>query len=292
MRGTFDGMNFLQSAVHRSIRLAALFLVGLAVSAAQAPTHTPTQTPQTAPVRSGASKTGAPGPKSYPPALVESGSALFRKDCSFCHGRDAGGGETGPDLTRSKLVAADVDGSKIGAVVRSGRPEKGMPHFDVSDQQIAGLAAFIHTQRIIALAQKGGRKGVDVSDLKTGNADAGRQYFEGAGGCANCHSPSGDLAGIASRHKGLELERRMLYPERAKSKVTVTPASGQAITGTLAYRDEFTIALIDASGVYRSWRTSDVQYKIDAPVDAHVELLSKYSDDDIHNLMAYLQTLR
>jgi cytochrome c oxidase cbb3-type subunit III len=283
MRGTFNGMNFLRSALRWSVRLAALFLMGFAVSAAQTPTptHAPTQTPQTAPVS-----------KSYPPALIESGSALFRKDCSFCHGRDAGGGETGPDLTRSKLVTADVGGSKIGAVVRSGRPEKGMPHFDVSNQQIAGLAAFIHTQRKIALAQKGGRRGVDVSDLQTGNVEAGRQYFDGAGGCASCHSPTGDLAGIASRRKGLELEMWMLYPERAKSKVTVTLASGEAIAGTLAYRDEFTIALRDATGVYRSWRTSDVQYKLDAPVDAHVDLLSKYTDDDIHNLMAYLQTLR
>jgi len=224
--------------------------------------------------------------------LATAGGSVFQQNCAFCHGRDAGGGETGPDLTRSELVAADVDGSKIGAVVRSGRPEKGMPHFDVTAQQIAGLAAFIHTQRNLALAQKGGRKGVDVSDLQTGNAAAGKQYFEGAGGCATCHSATGDLAGIASRHQGLALEMRMLYPWRAKSKVTVTLASGEAIAGMLAYRDEFTIALIDATGVYRSWRSSDVQYKLDAPVEAHVDLLSKYGDDDIHNLMAYLQTLR
>src|SRR5580704_4860653 len=182
MRGTFNGMKFLQSALPWSARLAALFLVGLAVSAAQTPTPT-----HTTPATRGDSKTGAPVPKSYPPALVESGSALFRKDCSFCHGRDAGGGETGPDLTRSELVAADVDGSKIGAVVRSGRPDRGMPHFDVTAQQIASLAAFIHTQQNNALASErgnGGRKGVDVSDLQTGNAAAGKEYFEGAGGCS------------------------------------------------------------------------------------------------------------
>jgi len=168
-----------------------------------------------------------------------------------------------------------------------------MPRFEFSDQQITGLAAFIHAQqRQAALANKGGRKGVDVSDLQTGNSGAGKQYFEGAGGCATCHSPTGDLAGIASRYEGLELEEQMLYPRHAKSKVTVTPASGPAITGTLAYLDEFTVGLIDPTGSYRSWRTGDVQYKVDAPVDAHVELFSKYTDADIHNLMAYLQTLR
>ena len=104
---------------------------------------------------------------------------------------------------------------------------------------------------------------MDVSDLQTGNVEAGKQYFNGAGGCATCHSPTGDLAGIASRYQGLELEEQMLYPRHAKSKVTVTLASGQTIAGTLAYLDEFTIGLIDSTGSYRSWRTRDVQYKVD-----------------------------
>lgn len=84
----------------------------------------------------------------------------------------------------------------------------------------------------------------------------------------------------------------MLYPRNARAKVTVTTASGQTATGRLAYRDEFTVGLIDSTGAYRSWRTRDVQYKIDEPVKAHVERFPRYTDDDIHNLMAYLQTLR
>ena len=150
--------------------------------------------------------------------------------------------------------------------------------------------AFIHTRQNNALTR--GRRGVDVSDLQTGNVEAGRQYFGGAGGCATCHSPRGDLAGIASRYQGLALEQQMLYPADAKSTVTVTLASGQTIKGALEYLDEFTVGLFVPTGVYRSWRTSDVKYKVDAPVNAHVELLSKYTDEDVHNLMAYLQTLR
>jgi cytochrome c oxidase cbb3-type subunit 3 len=172
-----------------------------------------------------------------------------------------------------------------------------MPPFDRSDQQIASLVAFIHTQQNNALANggrrgSGGRKGVDASDLQTGNAEAGKQYFEGAGGCATCHSPTGDLAGVASRYSGLELEEQMLYPRHAKSKVSVTLASGQTIIGTLAYLDEFTIGLIDSTGTYRSFQTRDVQYKVDEALNAHVELFPKYTDADIHNLMAYLQKLR
>jgi cytochrome c oxidase cbb3-type subunit 3 len=278
-------MNRLRSALHWNVLSAAPLLVSLAVSAAQTSTHS-------APAPRRVGQSGKVVRKSYPPALVESGSALFQQDCSFCHGRDAGGGESGPDLTRSKLVTTDVGGDKIGAVVSNGRPEKGMPRFAFSDQQIASLMAFIHTQQNTALTKKGGRKGVDVSDLQTGNAEAGKQYFDGAGGCATCHSPTGDLAGIASRYKGLELEEQMLFPKHPKSKVTVTLASGHTIKGTLEYLDEFTVGLIDPTGWYRSWRTGDVQYKVDAPVNAHVELFTKYTDADIHDLMAYLQTLR
>jgi cytochrome c oxidase cbb3-type subunit 3 len=276
-------MSLSGSTWHACVLLATA-LMSPAVSTAQTSTHG-AQVPSTV------KQPGSTVPKSSS-ALVESGGSLFRQNCSFCHGRDAGGGESGPDLTRSKLVTADVGGNKIGPVVRNGRPEKGMPHFDFSDQQIASLAAFIHSKKNSAPQKVGGRKGVDVADLQTGNAEAGKRYFDGAGGCANCHSPTGDLAGIASTYEGLELEERMLYPKHAKSKVSVTLASGQTISGTLDYLDEFTVGLIDATGSYRSWRTSDVKYKVDAPADAHVELLSKYTDADIHDLMAYLQTLR
>ena len=191
------------------------------------------------------------------------------------------------DIRGDRSKAAD----KIGPVIRNGRPDKGMPRFDRSDDQIESIVAFIHTQQTRVLTRTGGRKGVDPEALQTGNAEAGKQYFNGAGGCSTCHSPTGDLAGIASRHQGLELERRMLYPRHAKSKVRVTLTSGQTVAGTLEYLDEFTVGLIDSAGTYRSWRTRDVKFKVDSPVDAHVALFDKYTDDDVHNLMAYLQTL-
>jgi cytochrome c oxidase cbb3-type subunit III len=271
--------------------IACAVVVGSTFSSAQNPS-------QNAQAGSETKQKGAPGSKTYPPELIQKGTALFRQDCSFCHGRDAGGGESGPDLTRSKLVIADIDGDKIGPVVRNGRPDKGMPPFDRSEEQVSSLVAFIHTQQKNAVAASsgpkgsGGRKGVDVSDLQTGNVQAGKQYFEGAGGCARCHSPTGDLAGVATRYQGLELEEQMLYPNHPKLKVSVTPSRSEPIEGALAYLDEFTVALIDASGAYRSWRTRDVQYKVDESVKSHEDLFSKYTDADVHNLMAYLQTLR
>lgn len=223
-------------------------------------------------------------------ASNDTGQAVFRRDCSFCHGRGGGGGESGPDLTRSKLVEDDKAGSTIEPVIREGRPDRGMPAFHLSEQELAGVVAFIHSLKARAEANKGGRKGVEEADLLTGNADAGKQYFEQA--CARCHSVTGDFAGLAKRLRGLRLEERMLNPRGAKSTVTVTPRNGETDSGELAYLDEFTVALKDASGKHRSWRTSDVQYTVSAPAEAHVELLPKYTDEDIHNLMTYLETLR
>jgi mono/diheme cytochrome c family protein len=249
-------------------------------------------TPAAAPMPVANAKANRKGLGLSPEAAA--GSAIFQQNCAFCHGRDAMGGETGPDLTRSKLVLSDTDGSKISEVVHEGRTtsDKRMPAFQFSSPELASLVAFIRASVVAAASMKGGRRGVDVADLQTGNVNSGKKYFDGAGGCSKCHSPTGDLAGIARRYEGLQLEERMLYPRDAKSTVTVSLPSGQTVTGTLAYRDEFTIALKDSGGMYRSWPVEEVRYTVDSPVNAHVDLFGKYTDNDIHNLMAYLQTLR
>jgi mono/diheme cytochrome c family protein len=223
---------------------------------------------------------------------AKAGSALFRQNCGFCHGRDAMGGETGPDLTASKLVKGDKTGEQIAAVIREGRPNNRMPSFNFSSQEVASLIAFIRARGNAAALHPGGRRGVSIEDLQTGNVAAGQAYFEGPGGCVKCHSASGDLAGIAKRYEGLQLEMRMLYPRDAKSTLTVTLPSGEKVTGTLAYRDEFTIALRDADGRYRSWVVNRVHFTVDEPVKAHEEQFPRYTDEDVHNLMAYLQTLK
>lgn len=241
---------------------------------------------------------GTPGPSVASAAVHEklsglaaSGEALFHQNCAFCHGRDAMGGETGPDLTQSKLVLSDKSGEKISQVVREGRPQTKMPAFNFSSEQLASLVAFIHARVEAAAKHPGGRRGVSPADLQTGNVEEGKAYFNGKGGCARCHSATGDLAGVATRYQGLQLEERMLYPRGAKSTLTVTLPSGKKLTGPLSYRDEFTIGMWTPEG-YRSWRTDRVQYTIDSPADAHAEQFPKYTDADVHNLMAYLQTLK
>jgi len=223
---------------------------------------------------------------------------VFASQCGFCHGRDAMGGESGPDLTRSTVVAEDNRGDKIGLVVRNGRNDKGMPPFNLSDADLTAVTAFIHDAKSAADNQLGGRRTVDVADLQTGNVEAGRRYFSNV--CAKCHSASGDLAGIATKFKGLALLQRMLYPAAGRGggaapkppQVTVTLPSGQTVAGKLAYRDEFTITVTDADGWSRSWPANRVKFTVDDPLEAHFEQLGKYTDDDMHDVLAYLLTLK
>jgi cytochrome c oxidase cbb3-type subunit 3 len=239
-------------------------------------------------------------PQSYPPEQIQAGQTRFIAQCGFCHGRDAGGGESGPDLIRSTLVAEDVRGDKIGPVIRQGRPDKGMPGSNLSDADIAAMVAFIHDAKAKAESAGGGRRTVDVEDLQTGNAEAGRRYFNGAGGCAKCHSLNGDFAKVGARYQGLALLQRLLYPGSgrgagpapARPTATVTTREGQVIRGKVVYHDEFTISLTDATGWTRSWPIKQVRVAIDNPLQAHVDQLGQYTDEDMHNVFAYLQTLK
>lgn len=226
----------------------------------------------------------------FTPAQIEAGGTLFLQNCAFCHGKDAGGGESGPDLTRSKLVMGDKNGEAIGQVLRNGRVEKGMPRFNLADAEILSLVAFIHSQQDKAMSQSGNRKGVDEADLRTGNADAGKLYFDA--NCATCHSATGNLKGVATKYTGLQLMQQMLYPRGAKPTVTVKTASGQTYEGPVEYQDEFHLGMKDSFGVYHSWPMTAVKAEFHDPAQKHVEIMSRYTDKDMHDVFAYIETLK
>lgn len=237
-------------------------------------------------------------PQFYASGQIAYGEGRFVARCGFCHGRDAAGGEgDGPDLTRSDFVSEDVYGNKIGPLVRNGIPAAGMPAFDIDDTELGAIVAFIHDQKARAEAAEGGRRSVAPEDLLTGNAEAGRAWFNSTGGCTACHSATGDLAGVASRFEGLTLLQRMLYPNVGRggapqARVRVTDGDGQVVTGTLRSESEFSITITDTSGQERTWATGDVRFEVEDPLDAHFEALGRYSDADMHNVYAYLETLR
>lgn len=234
--------------------------------------------------------------QSYSADEIKKGEQRFTGQCGFCHGRDATGGEGGPDLTRSELVAADNRGDKIRPLLKTGRVDQGMPAFPtLSDADSMAIVAFIHDQKTKGDSLGGGRRQVDPEDLATGNAKAGERYFDTA--CAKCHSATGDLAGIAKRYQGLALMRRMLYPTAGRPapkrpEVTLTLANGQKIVAPLAVEDEWTVSITDAAGERKTYDKTAVKFEVKDPVQAHFEQLGKYTDKDMHDVFAYLDSLK
>lgn len=227
---------------------------------------------------------------------VERGRKQFVESCGFCHGADATGAR-GPDLVRSALVAHDVKGDQIGEVIRRGRPDKGMPPLvNMTDEQITDIAAFLHERAKEGLESAGIPRSYPLEKLLTGNSDAGKAFFNGAGGCANCHSPTGDLAGVAGKYSSVELEAHMLYPGHRKDgprpTAIVTLPSGEQIKGQLVHADDFVIGLRDASGWYRSFSRDRVKVEIQDPLAAHRDLINKLTQAEVHNLFAYLASLK
>jgi cytochrome c oxidase cbb3-type subunit 3 len=72
----------------------------------------------------------------------------------------------------------------------------------------------------------------------------------------------------------------------------VTTRDGKVVIGKVVSHDEFMISITDGEGWRRSWPVRDVKIAIDNPLHAHVELLNKYTDADMHNVFAYLQSLK
>lgn len=224
-------------------------------------------------------------------AAAERGRKQFEQSCGFCHGADATGAR-GPDLVRSPLVAHDVKGNQIGPVIRQGRPDKGMPAMPLSDAQILDVAAFLHARAAEALKSASVPKEYPVERLLTGNAEAGKTFFSGAGGCEKCHSVTGDLAGIAGKHSPIDLEARMLYPAGKHATAVVTLSSGEQVQGEVLHADDFVIAVRDGSGWYRSFQRDRVKVELHDPLAAHRGLLEKLTQADVHNVFAYLETLK
>jgi cytochrome c oxidase cbb3-type subunit 3 len=226
-------------------------------------------------------------------ATVERGHSTFKSNCGFCHGEDARGSRA-PDLVRSALVNRDEGGNLIAPVVRDGRPDQGMPAFsNLTPDQIADIVAFLHDSAQQALHS--GRLSPDypAAKLLTGSATAGKAYFNGAGGCVKCHSVTGDLAGIANKYSPINLQQQMVYPlDPTPRTATVATPDGQRFEGEVKRDDEFTIAIVAEDGWYRSWPRDQVKVEVNDPLAAHRALMEKYTDVDIHNLFAYLETLK
>lgn len=247
----------------------------------------------------GGGRGGGPQGPPLDPAAVERGRLFFAQTCSFCHGIDArGGAEGGPDLTRSAIVTADATGAQLAQFLQVGRPDKKMPPFPLPPAQIGDLTAFLRS----AIAT-GGRSAAAVV---VGDAKAGEAFFNGAGHCTRCHATTGDLKGIGVKYSTAQLQGRIVlprgsggYPGRGTElppyrSVTVVLPSGERYSGMLVAISLFNVTVRDAAGAARSFgRDGDVpRIEIVDPLQAHLDLMQTLTDADMHNLTAFLVTLR
>lgn len=229
------------------------------------------------------------------PTEVQRGRTQFEASCAMCHGSEAKGA-TGPSLIDSSLVRHDDKANLISEVVERGRVQKGMPAFpNLTAAEVADLAAFLHAAVEVAdnIGAGGPKRGYSLQRLLTGDVSAGKKYFDGDGGCSGCHSAVGNLKAVASKYSPVELESQMLLPSVDNRTVVVSLPSGEKMRGTLVHLDAFYVSLIDGDGNYHSWPlTRGLTAQVDDPLRAHRELLQRYTDKDIHDLFAYLETLQ
>lgn len=300
---------------------ALLVPASIAVNlAAQGAPQTPApQTPPAAPAGGRGQGRGAtfPAQQRVPgdPAVVARGKTLYEINCRACHGADLRGGDIGgPNLLRSQLVLNDQHGELILPVVRNGRMPPGMPPMPplpLPEDDVKAIAEYIHAVASTMRGQGSPPPGAEVElNILVGDAKAGQAFF--SSNCSSCHSATGDLAGLASKiTEPFQLQNQWITggggrggrgggrgaagaaPSRSQITVAVTPKSGRTVEGRLDRIDDFIVVMTPEDGIQRSFtRDADVKVEIRDPLEGHRKLLTVYTDKDIHDVTAYLVTLK
>jgi mono/diheme cytochrome c family protein len=233
---------------------------------------------------------------------VDRGLPLYNSTCGYCHGDRGKGGKAGPDLIASVVTLHDEYGVQLAEHVRAAAHSK-IVKIDSTDSQMADIAAYLHSRVIYA----SGRGEVRMNEILVGDAKAGEQYFNGAGGCAKCHSPTGDLKGVGGKYDPATLQDKLVMPRSGRGGfgrggaenplapfATITLASGESIKGAPVRVTDFDVTLRLPDGTTKTWARERGVPKvvITDPLQAHIDLMMRLQDADMHNLTAYLATLK
>ncbi len=239
-------------------------------------------------------------------AEVDRAKPLWAAECTTCHGADARGGKGGPNLVRSALVLHDRYGNGLGPFLKEGHPmQSGGSSAALTEAQVVQLSHFLR-QRLLDTLR--GSPLFDVKNVLTGDPARGSAYFKGEGKCTTCHNPTGDLAGIGTRLTPVNIQQRFIFPggggrgrgaapaavsSRTAITVTVTPPGGPAVSGVRIEQDDFFVTLRDSSGAIRTIRrTPGTTVATTNPLQFHIDLLDRITDPQMHDVVAYLETLK
>src|SRR3954454_3881488 len=237
--------------------------------------------------------------KIYAPEAVNRGLTAYNSTCGYCHGARGKGGQAGPDLVFSGVTLHDEDGVQLAKHVRGPEHSK-VAKVEVSDSQMADIAAYLHSRVVYA----SGRGNVRLAEVLVGSAKDGEQYFNGAGGCNKCHSPTGNLKGVGAKYDVATLQDRLVMPRAGRGGfggapelapyATVTLPSGETVKGDPVRVTDFDVVIRLADGSTKTWARNRGIPKVEItdPLQAHLDLMTRLSDTDMHNLTAYLATLK
>jgi cytochrome c oxidase cbb3-type subunit 3 len=249
--------------------------------------------------------------KLAPPDVIARGKAVFGVNCVACHGADLRGGDQGgPNLLRSLAALSDEHGELISPIIHGSRQDKGMPAFNLSDADTIAVAEYIHS----VLAQVGpkarppGTPDPSALNVLVGNASAGEAYFKAK--CSSCHSVSSDLKDLAAKYEdvrtlqntwvaggaGLRNASPGVSATGKPSSVSVTFANGQKLEGTLIQKDDFIVTLLLPDGARRSISLEGARgvpkVEVHDPLEAHRQIAVALNDKEMHDVTAYLATIK
>jgi cytochrome c oxidase cbb3-type subunit 3 len=252
-------------------------------------------------------------------AAQERGRALWASHCIDCHGAQARGSDTGPNIIRTKTAnfdrSAPQAGSVLGPFLKAGHPTQSRkPSASFTDDEVVALANFLRARINDTMR---GSPVFTVGDILVGDRKAGEAYFNGAGGCAACHTGERSLAGVATRiPAAVDLQQRMLFPNTGRGRagrgrpgppaaggaaapdrnavtVTIATPGRPTLSGALVEESDFHVTLRQADGIVRTVRrTPATKVTRSNPLQAHVDLLDRITDAQIHDVVAYLETLK
>lgn len=217
------------------------------------------------------------------------GRRIFESQCALCHGNTGTGGR-GPSLNRPKLAKAP-DQAGIRKAISEGLPPEMPAAWQLSQREVASVAAFVHSLGAVAPEQI------------PGDPARGAVIY-GAQSCGKCHIVAGEgtgfgpeLTAIGARRNAAHLREALLrpaafVPEDFASIEAVT-ANGTRVTGIRVNEDSFTVQIKDAAGRFHSFRKSELTslrlLRDQSAMPAYDKILQPGEVDD---LVAYLVSLR
>jgi len=207
-----------------------------------------------------------------------------------------------------------------------------MPPIPLSDEDINAVVEYIHSTAAKSPRQGMPPPSEATPELNVlvGDAAAGEKYFTAK--CASCHSvgeptaAGSSLQGIATRVTDPKVLQNLwvsggaaggrgggggrgrggapstgsgqagggLPPNPRAITATVTTPSGEKVEGRVGRIDDFFVSILLEDGTIRSFTRRGAIPKVELhdPMEGHRAILAQLTDKDMHDVTAYLATLK